>query len=166
MAVITCPERLLVGDTLVIKADDVPYGTEFQMRVVVAGGASLNQHNINGREIEIETTSFAPGDYNIAVQMVKGAFVDTIGTAQLEVIALTAGADFRSQAQRTLDAINDTLEGKASTDQQSISLNGKSIARYAPEELLKMRDYYSELVAKEKRQAQSKTGFKTVKAYF
>ena len=61
----------------------------------------------------------------------------------------TSGYDGRSHVKTTLDAIQAVLQAKASFDQASMSLNGRSISRYSIAELLPWEDKYKALYAQE-----------------
>ena len=50
--------------------------------------------------------------------------------------------DGRSHVKKILDALEATLVGKASLDQLSYSISGRSLLRLSPSELLKWRDVY------------------------
>ena len=66
------------------------------------------------------------------------------------------GFDGRSEARKALDAIGAVLAGKASTDQKSYSIKGRSLERYSVAELLQLRAFYVCRVQKE----QGKSGFR------
>lgn len=61
----------------------------------------------------------------------------------------TAAGDRRSKAQRMLDAVEAMIEGKANTDQQSMSINGRSLARYSWADLMPIRSQLKREVARE-----------------
>lgn len=57
--------------------------------------------------------------------------------------------DPRSHAQKVLDAIEATLEGRASLDQQSITIAGRTLSRMPIADLLRLRGIYREEVKNE-----------------
>lgn len=60
--------------------------------------------------------------------------------------------DGRSHVKKTLDALESVLEGKATRDQLSYSIAGRSISRMNPSEILQWRDKYrAEYVALKRR---------------
>lgn len=61
----------------------------------------------------------------------------------------TGPYDGRTHAQRVLAAIEDTILGKASRDQSTLTLGGIQIGRMAPEQLTKWRTLYKGEVAAE-----------------
>ncbi|PCJ29614.1 MAG: hypothetical protein COA94_01040 [Rickettsiales bacterium] len=50
--------------------------------------------------------------------------------------------DGRSHVKKTLDALEAMIQGKASRDQLSYSIAGRSLSRLSPSELLQWRDQY------------------------
>lgn len=56
------------------------------------------------------------------------------------VSTAAGGADVRSPARKTLDALEATLQGRATSDHLSMSVNGRSISRLSVTELLQWRD--------------------------
>lgn len=61
-----------------------------------------------------------------------------------------AGFDGRTDAEKGLDAVKACLAGKASKDQLSYTIKGRSLTRYSVDELLKLRAFYVTLVRKER----------------
>lgn len=68
----------------------------------------------------------------------------TVDSGAVDVAAgmaiATGGIDTRTWARRTLDAVEATLEGRATSDHTSMSINGRSISRMTPLELMDWRD--------------------------
>ena len=69
-----------------------------------------------------------------------------------------SNADRRSHVKKVLDALEALLEGKASQDQLSYSIRGRSLSRMTPSELLEWRDKYKSEWAKEQRADRIKAG--------
>ncbi len=61
-----------------------------------------------------------------------------------------AGFDGRTDAEKGLDAVEACLAGKASKDQLSYSIKGRTLTRYSVEELVKLRTHFVRLVRKER----------------
>lgn len=61
-----------------------------------------------------------------------------------------AGYDGRTDAEKGLDAVNACLLGKASKDQLSYTIKGRSLTRYSVDELKKLRAHFVMLVRKER----------------
>ena len=61
-----------------------------------------------------------------------------------------AGFDGRTDAEKGLEAVRACLAGKASKDQLSYSIKGRTLTRYSVDELLKLKAYFVRLVRKER----------------
>lgn len=59
--------------------------------------------------------------------------------------------DYRSTISITLANLYAVVQGKATTDQQSYTIRGRSLSRMQPKELLEWIDFYEELHARELR---------------
>lgn len=70
----------------------------------------------------------------------------------------TSGFEFRSHARIALEAIEAVMEGKATADQLSYSIAGRSLSRYDWSDLQKMRDYYRAEVANEEARERARKG--------
>lgn len=87
---------------------------------------------------------YLAASYKWAAQAIKDDERYTLGFGRLDILPdFGAGpTDQRLHVEKVLQAIEATLENKATTDQQSLSINGRSISRVAPGELLAWRDKY------------------------
>lgn len=95
-----------------------------------------------------------------------GDVIVTQGFASLET---SETLDNRSQVKKILDAIDATIEGKASLDQLEYEIGNRRLRRYAMDDLLKLRDTYAKLYAAEIRAEKARKGkspFKTIKVGF
>lgn len=66
-----------------------------------------------------------------------------------DITASTSPLDVRTHAQRMVDAIEATLEGRVTSDTVSLSIKGRSISRIPIPELLVLRDRYKAEAARE-----------------
>jgi len=77
-----------------------------------------------------------------------------VASGQLEAVdrlaVETSPYDGRSHAQRVLAAIEDTILGKASRDQSTMTLGGIQIGRLSPKQLTDWRELYKGEVAAER----------------
>lgn len=98
-----------------------------------------------------ETGAWTPGSYWWQIRASDASDVVLVGegqTAVLADIAAVSGAyDGRSHAQRVLEAIEAVIEGRASMDQESYTINNRSLSRTPVADLLKLRDRYRAEVA-------------------
>lgn len=86
----------------------------------------------------------------------------TIESGELQVLAnpanATEGIDARSHVKKTLDALELVIEGKASSDVQNYTINGRSLAHYSFPDLLMLRDKYKAEYYREQRVKNGKLG--------
>lgn len=151
------PAGLIAGDTWRWTRDlpDYPAGTwtltyyfecpagEFS----VAATADGTVHSVT--IAATDTAGYAPGRYRWFARAVSGAIVETVAGEEgwLDVTAnpaATGRRDWRSDARKMLDAVTATLLGRASRDQLSMSLNGRSISRIP---LIELREWKTQLEA-------------------
>lgn len=76
----------------------------------------------------------------------------TTGTGRIAVAAnfeaATVGVDPRAEYEKTIDAIDATLQGRAGSDIASYTVGGRSLAKMTVSELLQLRGYYAGLLNK------------------
>lgn len=93
---------------------------------------------------------YAPGDYDWRARVSKAGEVYTVGEGRITVRpGFGAAVDARSRARRTLEAIEATIEGRASSSTQSYEIAGRKLAHIPVAELLALRDRYRIEVARE-----------------
>lgn len=125
------------------------------------------------------TAEMTPGNYFWQAVAEKGGekFVVAVGEAKavagLAAVAVGTAVDQRSRAKKTLDAIDALLAGKATLDQQQYEISGgggsRMLSRIPISELLKLRDTYARIVARERRRERVKRGgtaFSSLKVRF
>lgn len=98
------------------------------------------------------TTAYQPGKYRWRARVTSGSESYTIESGWLTVKADPAAAgtyDTRSHARKVLEAIEATIEGRATNDQLSMSIAGRSISRTPMTELVDLRERYRLLVSDE-----------------
>jgi len=147
----TIPRALIAGDTWQWTRDlsDYPASTwdatvYFENRdgtFSVAGVADGDTHTFT--IAAATTTTYKSGRYGWRLRVTDGTTTTTVENGLAEVLVDPAAAgthDTRSWARRTLEAIEAFLEGNASTAQASMSIQGRSIARWSLPELTKWRN--------------------------
>jgi len=101
------------------------------------------------------TAGWAAGLYNYAIYAGKTSWSEKyqVYTGQVElkadISAQSSGYDGRSHSKKVLDAIEAVIENRASQDQQSYTIAGRSITKLSVDELLKFREYYKSLYNQE-----------------
>lgn len=125
------------------------------------------------------TTAMTPGTYywqawvskdGEKYQVGEGAVAVKQGFAAVDAETIV---DNRSQAKKILDAIDATLEGRATTDQQQYQISGgggfRMLMKIPVGELTGLRKYYAGIYAREQRRARVRRGgtlFSTIKVRF
>ena len=105
------------------------------------------------------TAAWAPGGYTWRARAALSGEVFTVGSGQITVQpAFAAATDARSQAKRTLDAIDAVIEGRASSAVAEYSIAGRSLKNIPVAELLMLRDRYARMVRDEDAAAGLATG--------
>ena len=90
-----------------------------------------------------ETLEYGEGDYKYRITVTDGTDVYTGYTGYASVVLdPTVPGNSMSHVEKTLHALNQTIEGKATSDILTYSIRGRSIGRMSPEELLSWRDKY------------------------
>jgi len=109
------------------------------------------------------SASLTPGIYQWNFYVTKSATDERIrlDSGVWEVvpnISTNTTTDVQSHARKVLTAIEAVIEGRASVDQSSYSIAGRSLSRMSIDELLLFRDRYRAEWLKEKRLERSKKG--------
>lgn len=87
------------------------------------------------------TTTWVAGDYVLRGQVAKAGEVFTVVTGRITVApAFGAAIDARSQLRRTLEAVEATLEGRASSAVAEYQIAGRMLKNIPLTELLALRD--------------------------
>jgi hypothetical protein len=158
-------QRLIAGDSLVFTTSvpDYPPSAGYQLdyRLVrrdAAGAAISFTAGTSGDVYSVAVTpattaAWTPGRYTWASYASKAGERYTVGQGELVIEAdpatITAPYDNRSHARKVLDAIEAVLENRATTDQQQVSIAGRSLVRMPVAELLKLRSVYAAEVRSE-----------------
>lgn len=99
------------------------------------------------------TAALTAGDYTWVAIVTSGSEAFEVDAGTFELLARYDAAgnlDDRSHAVKTLEAIEAVIERRASLDQQSYQIGGRSLQRTPLAELLKLRDKYrAEVYAEE-----------------
>lgn len=131
-------------------------------RYTVTAAASGSDHLVTISATA--TAAYASGTYTWRARVTKSDEVFTVGTGQLKVnVSFSNVADMRSQARRTLEAIEATLEGRATsaTEMYEIQTPGggmRKLKNVPVAELLTLRDRLRQDVAREDATARSAAG--------
>jgi hypothetical protein len=109
-----------------------------------------------------ETLAYAEGVWRYQIKVTDGTKTHILQSGTLQVCKgfadQSSGYDGRSHAEKVLDAIQAILEGKASSDQSSLSVEGRSLARYTWDELLEARARYRNEYRQERNAERARLG--------
>lgn len=148
------PSDLIAGDTWIFDRDYASYprptwsatayfenaSKSFSVAAIVSTVLATAQRFT----IPAATTgSYPAGRYRVRVRVTDGTSIYIAESAWVDVEvdpALAGNQDPRSWARRTLDAVEAFLEDNASTAQQSMSIQGRSLTRWSLPELNQWRD--------------------------
>lgn len=105
--------------------------------------------------------AYTVGHYHYQIEIERNSDNERIVVDRGEFDVLTDfdnNVDARTHAEIMLQKIEAILEGKADADVSSYSINGRSLNKFSPDELVKWRDYYKAEVAAERRKQRIKHG--------
>jgi len=132
-------------------------------------GATASNFTLNASEANDEyiistssTTSYTKGTYNWIAYITKTAGTARIkigeGFTEIQENYATTTASVRSHAKIVLDAVEAVIENRATMDQSSMSIAGRSLSRMSIDELMTFRDRYKTEYLKEVKIARIKNG--------
>tara|TARA_Y100001938_G_C8090046_1_gene434462 strand:- start:2790 stop:3377 length:588 start_codon:yes stop_codon:yes gene_type:complete len=154
------PDTLVVGDRWVWRRDDLvsdypldEYALEYRFTEDSTG--NTNAFTIAATEAEstylIEiasavTANLVAGDYQWAAFIIRSSDSQRVvidqGRTEILPNLQNTTADLRSHAKKVLDAIEAVLENRASQDQMSYSIAGRSLSRMSIDDLMTFRNRY------------------------
>lgn len=145
------PSELTVGDTwsftLSIPDYERPTWTATLYLQNESGNISVSSSGAGPDHVfsvaAATTAAYTAGKYRWRVRVSDGTTKVTVDEGWITVNpdpGASGSRDLRTWAQRTLEAIEATLEGRATTDQLSMQIRDRSIARTPVPELVAWRD--------------------------
>lgn len=170
----TEPSELIIGDRWLWKRPDlaVEYPSSAYTVSYTAdkqgSGSTTFSITASGTEHTVEvasatTAGYTAGTYAWQLYVTRTSDSQRLSLARGTWTVITnlsaSTADPRSHAKKVLDAIEATIEGRASIDQMSYSIQGRTLARTPLADLIKLRDDYRAEYAAElnnERRAQGK----------
>lgn len=160
------PEKIAAGDTLKFYKALTDYSVEdgWSMTYYIRGNGtgmaqSYSNQNITGDYLfnvsKRDTVSWVVGKYRFEGYVYKDGERHRVDFGEFVVEPDfqngTSALDYRSNAQKALDAVSATLLGTASVAEKQFQIGGKMIERFSPSELIKLKTYFENEVAAEKR---------------
>ena len=166
------PTELQLGDFWAWKRDnlstDYPvasYSLSYEFNLI--DGAVVSNFTLTASESNdtyiIETAStatYTKGNYNWVSYITRTSDSARVkleeGFVEIQDNYATSSASVRSHAKIVLDAIEAVIENRATMDQSSMSIAGRSLSRLSIDELLTFRDRYKTEYLKEVKQLRIK----------
>lgn len=153
------PDQLYSGERRVLRLIDESvsyppsdFTVTLQLRLGSAAPIIVNMNNSDGEHKGLlELTGRDAGLYNYVLSVEDAdSNKATIASGTLTVLADPANSDARTHAQRVLENIEAVIENRATKDQQSYSIAGRSLTRMSVDELIKWREHYRQEVSRER----------------
>lgn len=159
----TVPEILTAGDRWAWKKTNLTdYGTGYTLtyELTLNGGAApiTLTATLSGSEYLIEvdasvTAGYTAGDYSWSALITQDSDSERVrvgtGTLTVNPDPAVSEADPRTHARKTLDAIEAVIEKRATKDQESYSIAGRSLSRMNIADLMSFKDQYRAEVKRE-----------------
>ncbi|MAE21828.1 MAG: hypothetical protein CMK92_05295 [Pseudomonas sp.] len=167
----TAPHAVRAGDsaTWIVSFPKYPASKGWALSLTLVNGDTVNTTAFNvrslGDEYEVtlgasESAQLTPGTYVLYHTLSLGDERHTVQEKRFTVKHnVTTQHDPRSQAERTLQAIRDLLEGKADDDQQMVQYAGRTLSRYTFEQLIQIESRLARTVARERAAKAGHKGF-------
>lgn len=134
-----------------VEANDFP-APDWTVVAILRGPSAIDLEavGIDGchifQETGATTANWLGGTYSVVIRAQKGGDVYQLEAGRADIVAdiaaLGADHDARSHAEKVLEAIEAVLEKRASQDQQSYTINGRSLSRTPLNELMDLRKTY------------------------
>lgn len=153
----TLSNLLTAGDTLdfTTSVPDYPategWTLKYRLAPRAAGTAIDITATADGDDYDVQvaastTASWAAGYYTWTAYVELGSERYTVGRGQLQIrassVTLAAATDGRTHARIVLDAINATIEGRATKDQQEYTIGNRSLKRTPLADLINLQQLY------------------------
>jgi len=164
------PEELIIGDRWAWKREDLgddydpaSYSLKYSLRLEGTGTTEIEiTATGDGTDYIVEVASATTAPYTAGTYAWQAYITRTSDSERIKVddgyIKIVANRDASTSDPRThnkkvLDAIKAVIESRASQDQMSYTINGRSLSRMPIRDLMDFRDQYAAMVAAEERKA-------------
>tara|TARA_B100000427_G_scaffold329369_1_gene345267 strand:- start:99 stop:689 length:591 start_codon:yes stop_codon:yes gene_type:complete len=171
------PDVLYIGDNFLWKRDlgDYPvadYSLTYSFRLlsssateIAIGSSNITESDTSVYTISVPsatTASYTKGDYSYQEYITKTStsqrLVLTTGIVTLNSDFDNDSGDPRTHNRIVFDALEATLQNRATIDQMSMSIAGRSLSRMSPQELNDWYSHYKHLVLNEDKASRRKKG--------
>ena len=157
----TFPKQITAGLTFETRLTSKKYPPAlWSAELLMRGPIAINlAATIDGDEFVFSadastTATWAAGDYWYSVRVTSGSAVQELESGQVTVLpdmaTASSGYDGRTQAEIALAAIEAVLANRATKDQDRYRINNRELYRTSISDLVKLRDFYRDLVNRER----------------
>ncbi len=174
----TEPTQIIAGDRLIWKRTDLgtdyangSYTLKYSARLEGTGSTEIEiTASASGDDYLVEiasgtTASYTAGHYHWQAYITRNSDSQrlTLDTGTWEVVANrdAATTDPRTHARIMVEKIESILEGRADSDVNSYSINGRSLTKIPVTELMQFRAHYRAEYIKEQRKERAKNSVGT-----
>ena len=164
----TEPDKIIAGDRIAWKRSDLDsdypiasYSLKYSARLENAGSTEIEiTATESGSDYIVEvgqstTAAYTAGVYHWQAYIIRTSDSERItvdsGTWEVKANRDAATTDPRNHVKKVLDSIEATIEGRASKDQESYSIAGRSLGRTPIADLILLRDKYRTEYVREQR---------------
>ena len=164
----TEPSDIIAGDRIAWKRSDLDsdypiasYSLKYSARLENAGSTEIEiTATESGSDYIVEvgqstTAAYTAGVYHWQAYIIRTSDSERItvdsGTWKVKANRDAATTDPRNHVKKVLDSIEATIEGRASKDQESYSIAGRSLGRTPIADLILLRDKYRTEYVREQR---------------
>ncbi len=173
----TEPYNFIVGDRIAWKRTDLGsdysnslYTLKYQARLEASGTTTFAiTATASGTDYKVEvgssvTATYTAGRYRWDAYITRTVDSERIqidsGTFDVKANKVSSTADPRTHVKIVLDAIESVIEGRASKDQESLSVEGMTLNRTPIEDLLTLYSKYKGMYVREQRAERMRNGKK------
>lgn len=161
------PRSFIAGDSVswTRTVPDYPAsdGWELSYRMVSVGQSHTISTTGNGAEFTVsltgsDTASWASGEYELVAMVSRGADRYTLDRQRVIVKPNPASDSYdpRSFEEKLLAELEKLLQGKATKDKVTVTVDGQTIGRYTWSELIAAEKYYRGRVNQKRRRERDK----------
>lgn len=167
------PNTIRVGDTVKFTKCFADYPASDGWELAYELGGQASQSLDFGTEVTADGDGFAitipasttgawqEGVYWYRGRVSKSGEVFTVAEGTLSVTSTTQAYAERDHVQKVIDALDAMMEKKATKDQQSYAIQGRSISRMTIDEIIRWRNYYRGELKRLERQERLSKGLGT-----
>jgi len=171
----TEPDKIIAGDRIAWKRSDLDsdypiatYSLKYSARLENAGTTEIEiTASESGSDYIVEvgqstTAAYTAGAYHWQAYIIRTSDSERItvdsGTWEVKANRDAATTDPRGHVKKVLDAIEATIEGRASKDQEKYAIQGRELWRTPIADLILLRDKYRAEYVRETRNERIRNG--------